>query len=179
MFVRVSRSGRCPESCHGGLDEDSGAVDDCQLGVSGGETAPLLALAEASFDDVPALVAFGVEASRSSAAGSSALPVADLVGRLGVTALTPRSRRCRRFARDEYDLSPRAASSLFLGLPTGLAADRRSISVISMGESPDCPGETAMTNGNPVPSTSAWGLADRMPRERPIAWSIGSTPGSL
>jgi hypothetical protein len=64
--------------------EDYATSEDHRvLVVSGCEAAPVLHVVERSFHDVAVLVVAGVEVDRTTAAGSLALAVPDLVRRFG------------------------------------------------------------------------------------------------
>ena len=83
---RASRLGRVSQSSGPGddcVEDGGGAVDDRELVVAGGESAPLLEVAEAAFDHVPAAVVVGVEAWWPATSGAAPLPVPCLVGGLG------------------------------------------------------------------------------------------------
>lgn len=67
------------------------AVDDGELVVAGGQATPLLGEVETSFNDVAALVVFGVECWRSAAVGAATFAVADLIGRFGNDSDDPSS----------------------------------------------------------------------------------------
>lgn len=87
-----------------------------------------------------------------------------------MTAMIPRARKLARCERAEYALSARSETGVVRGLPGPSRAMLSSANSFgSAGESLAWPGVTAMTSGSPLPSTSAWVLVVKPPRERPIA----------
>lgn len=72
-----------------GVEDHGRAVDDRELVVAGGESAPLLDVAVATLDDVAVAVVGGIEPDGSAAACPATLAVPLLVGRLGDHGVDP------------------------------------------------------------------------------------------
>ncbi len=94
----------------------------------------------------------------------------------GITMLIRLRRGRLRFAAEEYALSAITHS----GVRRGALLSRRGTMIpsrtcASIGLSPACPGVSSSDKPRPFPSTTKWALVVSPPRERPIAWSTGSS----
>src|SRR3954463_15508111 len=84
-----------------------------------------------------------------------------------MTALIPRLRRCERFWRDEYALSPATASGRVRGRPTGPGTRILSRTGMNCGLSPACPAVTLSERGRHCGRQDRCVLMVSPPRERP------------
>ena len=138
--------------------------------VAGREAPPVLELVERSLDDVAVLVVTGVEADRPATTRALLLTVGDLVRRLRDYCLDATAAQVGAVSARRVGLVP--AQRLGPGSWPTLARPRDAQLASSRGragESLAWPGVNAITSGSPLPSTRAWVLVVRPPRERPIA----------
>jgi|GEM_PF-6609456 len=116
-------------------------------------------------------------ASRSNSTGRL---LRSSFSRDGMTGLIPRSSRYSSIQSARYPLSPASATGHATGSPLWSASSSSAPSS-SWSRTVDSwvwPGVKQKCKGWPTPSQSRWILVDNPPRERPNAWSSGSS-GSL
>jgi hypothetical protein len=172
----LGRVSQCPQPGEDCGEDDSASVGESELVVAGGQATPLLEGVEGSFDDVAALVGVGVEGGWSAAAGPASgaggLLVVGLGDHRGDAA---GARRCAvaargvRLVRDHLLRAGARAARPSAGNLQDSSSGR------NIGESPPWPGPSSRTSGRPRPSQRWWIFVDSPPRERPMAWSGGST----
>lgn len=80
-----------------------------------------------------------------------------------------------RIRRQLYALSPARANGRVRGRPTGCGTRTRFMSDSRRVDSWTSPGLTSTARGRPVPSVTRCSLLPNPPRERPNAWSRGSS----
>ena len=98
----------------------------------------------------------------------------------GITGLIPNSSKYSSIQSARYPLSPARATGHAIGSPS--PSTTRSSAPSSSGTravvSCACPGVRWKSSGWPWPSHSTWILVEKPPRERPRAWSAGSSGSS-
>jgi hypothetical protein len=159
--------------------QDAAEVGQGVLVVAGGDRAPLLESVEASLDRVALRVEGGVEAGWPSACGSCGVAAFDLIFASGIVCLIRRERNGVRLLGWEYALSASSRKSR-PGTPASRQASAcSSSSGISCGLSPASPAVNLIATGHSVVSVKAWIFVVNPPRDRPIAWSAGSSAAFL
>ncbi len=143
---------------------ESGEVDGGGLLVAGGDVPPLFEAVDAAFDGVALLVGLTVEGGWPAAVAAASLAAGLLVGRDRDRRPDPAASQVSPDRAGRRGLVGRTASGLVRGLPSGRGTRTLAMTCSKAGAPPACPG--VRTELSP-------------PRDRPRAWSPGSSAGAL
>ena len=95
--------------------------------------------------------------------------------RCGITAPMARRRSQARMGSKLYPLSPATRLGRERGRPRGCGIRTACIRVSNCVDSCAWPAVASMASGRPRPSVTMWSFVPNPPRERPRAWSGGSS----
>lgn len=164
-------------------DVEPGQVDGGGLLVAADDASPLLQTADAPFDGVALLVGGGVEGRWSAAASSSSWSVSVPVvgdgehcaGAALAQVLADRSGGGRRVRRTNVRLGARTATLWGKHARVSRGTRTRVATSVQAGASSACPVVRTNAGGRRPASAARWILVVGPPRDRPVAWSCGSS----